>query len=56
VDELIKNTHVVNIDEKGKRRYSLANLLYATVLHFYNFFFITSPSSENQHKEKAAIV
>jgi len=54
VDELITNTHVLNIEKKGKRCYTLANLLYATVLHFY-YFFITSPSLENQHKEKAAI-
>ena len=47
----------MNIEKKkGKRRYTLANLLYATVFQLLFFFFINFPSSENQQKDKAAIV
>jgi len=42
LDELIKNTHIVNIEKKGggERRYTLANLLYATVFQLLLLFLL----------------
>ena len=47
-------THAVNVVKKCAPRDTLSNLFYASDLHI--FFSQTSPSSEKQRKDKAAIV
>jgi len=48
--------HAIYVIKNSTQCDTLANVLYATDLHFFQTFFVTFPTSENQQKDKAAIV
>ena len=48
--------NAIQVFHKSMHSDTFANLLHTTDFHFLQEFFVTSPSSENQQKSKAAIL